>query len=102
MRTPRARTVDLGKVIIPSPPRSPGDERLEGRKVWVKLNVMDGGVRNWVQFMGTLTRLLYKVVLENLRQLLTDLPTTDHVAAAPCKQPFAVLILNHVAVDVSA
>jgi len=36
MRTPRARTVDLGKVTVPSPPRSPGDERLEGRKVWVK------------------------------------------------------------------
>ena len=34
MRTPRARTVDLGKVTVPSPPRSPGDERLEGRKVW--------------------------------------------------------------------
>ena len=52
MRTPRARTVDLGKIAIPSPPKSPGDERLEGRKVWVKINVMEGGVRSWIQFMG--------------------------------------------------
>ena len=53
MRTPRARTVDLGKVAIPSPPKSPGEEKLEGRKVWVKINVNEDGKRSWVQFMGT-------------------------------------------------
>ena len=74
MKTPRARTVDLGKVAIPSPPKSPGEERLEGRKVWVKFNIQDGSGRSWVQFMGT-------VIGMSLGQVRGDLRWTTRIEA---------------------
>ena len=53
MRTPRAKTVDLGRIVIPSPPKSPGDDNLANKRLWIKLNVSEGEGRMWTHFMGT-------------------------------------------------
>ena len=51
---PRAHTVDLGQVGIPSPPRGPTGGCVAGSKVWVKLRLgrADEKERRWYQYMG--------------------------------------------------
>ena len=46
--------MDLGRVTIPSPPKSPGDDNLASKKVWIKLNIREGEGRQWVQFYGAI------------------------------------------------
>ena len=52
--TPRAHTVDLGQVGIPSPPRGPTGGYTAGAKIWVKLRIGREGEkeRRWFQYLG--------------------------------------------------
>ena len=50
----RSQSVDLGKIMIPSPPRGVLDqEDIIGKKVWLKVRVLqDGGGHDWVPCLG--------------------------------------------------
>lgn len=80
--TPRAHTVDLGQVGIPSPPRGPAGGYTAGTKVWVKLRLgrEDEKERKWYEYMGEVESECHQV-RGNLR-LKIKVPSLDGMQCA--------------------